>query len=313
MSSSPAPSSPDPGGVPATPGPSAAGVSGSGAAAGGPVLVLGATGTQGGAVAHALLQAGIGVRALVRDPASAGSAALADAGAELVRGDLTDESSLERAFGDVGRVYAVTTPFGPNGAEAEVEQGAAIVRAAEAVGLDWLLLASVASAGRAPVPHFESKARIEAALRRSAVPWTVIAPSYFYENVLGAARDAATTGELPLPLPSDVPLHQVALADLGHLVADVLGRRDEHLGFRVEVAGDAPTPAEMAAALGARHVWTSLDEVRARSEDLGAMYTFLTDPGYGIDVAAVRARYPEVPWTRFADWAAGVVADGATA
>ncbi|WP_022929191.1 NmrA family NAD(P)-binding protein [Patulibacter americanus] len=291
MSSSPAPSSPDP-------------------AAGGPVLVLGATGTQGGAVAHALLGAGVGVRALVRDPASARAAALADAGAELVRGDLTDEASLERAFADVGRVYAVTTPFGPDGAAAEVEQGAAIVRAAEAVGLDWLLLASVASAGRAPVPHFESKARIEAALRASDVPWTVIAPSYFYENVLGAARDAAASGELPLPLPSDVPLHQVALADLGGVVAAVLGRRDEHLGHRVEVAGDAPTPAEMAAAFGAHHVWTSLDEVRARSADLGAMYTFLTDPGYGIDVAAVRARYPEVEWTRFADWAAGVVGDG---
>jgi hypothetical protein len=37
------------------------------------------------------------------------------------------------------------------------------------------------------------------------------------------------------------------------------------------------------------------------------MYAFLTYPGYGIDVAAVRARYPEVGWTRFADWAATVV------
>lgn len=69
----------------------------------------------------------------------------------------------------------------------------------------------------------------------------------------------------------------------------------------------------MAAALHARHVRIPLDEIRARSEDLGAMYTFLTDPGYGIDVAAVRARYPEVAWTSFADWAAGIVGDGATA
>jgi uncharacterized protein YbjT (DUF2867 family) len=272
--------------------------------------VLGATGTQGGAVARALLEAGVGVRALVRDPASARAAPLRDAGAELVHGDLTDESSLQRAFGDVGRVYAVTTPFA-GGPEAEVEQGATIVRAATAVGLDWLLLASVASAGRAPVPHFESKARTEAELRASDVPWTVIAPSYFYENVAGSAREAAATGELPLPLPSDVPLHQVALADLGRVVAAVLGRRDEHLGYRVEVAGDAPTPAQMAAALRARHVRVPLDEVRARSADLGAMYGFLADPGYGIDVAAVRARYPEVPWTSFAAWAAEQLGDGA--
>lgn len=284
--------------------------SSSSAADGGPVLVLGATGTQGGAVAHALLRSGVDVRALVRDPSSARAEALRDAGAELVRGDLTDEPSLERAFGDVGRVYAVTTPFG-DGPAAEVEQGAAIVRAAGAVGLDWLLLASVASAGRAPVPHFESKARIEAGLRASDVPWTVIAPSYFYENVAGSAREAAASGELPLPLPSDRPLHQVALADLGGVVAAVLGRRDEHLGFRVEVAGDDPTPARMAAALHARHVRIPLDEVRARSADMGAMYTFLTDTGYSIDVAAVRARYPEVAWTSFADWAAELLGERA--
>jgi hypothetical protein len=46
---------------------------------------------------------------------------------------------------------------------------------------------------------------------------------------------------------------------------------------------------------------------------MGAMYAFLTDQGYGIDVAAVRARYPEVAWTRFADWAAGIVDGGASA
>jgi len=33
------------------------------------------------------------------------------------------------------------------------------------------------------------------------------------------------------------------------------------------------------------------------------MYGFLTEDGYGIDVSAVRARYPEVAWISFADWA----------
>ena len=46
-----------------------------------PVLVLGATGGQGGAVAAALIQAGCPVRALVRDPSSAGAVELAGAGA----------------------------------------------------------------------------------------------------------------------------------------------------------------------------------------------------------------------------------------
>ncbi len=272
-----------------------------------PILVFGATGTQGGAVARELLAAGAAVQALVRDPGSTRATALEEAGAQLVVTDLTDQVSLVRALAGAGAAYAVTTPFA-DGVDAEVLQGEAIIAAAEAAELPWLLMASVAAVDRAAVPHFVSKARIEARLRESPVPWTVIAPSYFYENVLGAI-EAIRGGTLPLAVPADRPLHQVALADLGRLVTAVLSRRDEHLSVRVEVAGDAPTPAEMAAAFGARHVEMPLEEVGERSSDLAAMYAFLSGEGYGIDVEALRARYPEVAWQRFADWAQGVDAE----
>jgi uncharacterized protein YbjT (DUF2867 family) len=56
-----------------------------------------ATGKQGGATASALLADGWQVRALVRDPNAAPARALADAGAELVTGDLADRASLDAA------------------------------------------------------------------------------------------------------------------------------------------------------------------------------------------------------------------------
>lgn len=266
-----------------------------------PILVLGATGTHGGAVARGLLAAGFGVRALVRDPDSDRAQALADLGMGLVRGDLLDRASLVPAFADVPAVYAVTTPFA-HGADEEERQGETIIAAATEAHLDWLLLASVAAADHAPVPHFASKARIEQRLAATDLAWTVIAPSYFYENVLGS-RAAIIDGRLPLALPADRPLHQVALADLGRFVAAVLARRDEHLRRRIEVAGDAPTPEAMAAAIGVRYEHVTLDVIRQRSPDLAAMYAFLTDVGYGIDVPRLRAAYPEVAWTSFADWA----------
>jgi hypothetical protein len=40
------------------------------------------------------------------------------------------------------------------------------------------------------------------------------------------------------------------------------------------------------------------------------MYAFLAADGYGIDVPAVRARYPEVTWMTFAEWAAEVDLEG---
>jgi len=264
-------------------------------------LVLGATGTQGGAVARALLGARNEVAALVRDPESDRAQALATAGARLVTGDLLDTGSLARAFADAAAVYAVTTPFA-HGAEEELRQGEAIIAAAREAGLRWLIFASVASAGSAPVPHFASKARIEQQLGQSGVPWTVVAPSYFYENAL-AARASIRNGVLRLALPGDRPLQQVSLADLGALVAALLSRREEHLSARIEVAGDEPTPTAMAAAIGVRFEQAPLQEIRARNPDLAAMYGFLASDGYKIDIAALRARFPEVAWSSFADWA----------
>jgi uncharacterized protein YbjT (DUF2867 family) len=268
--------------------------------AGDPVLVFGATGTHGGAVAQQLLAADFPVYAFVRDPRSQRSQALSRRGAKLIVGDLGDVSSIEGALASVPVAYAVTTPF-ERGADEEVHQGEAIIAAATRAQLPWLIFASVAAAARAPVPHFESKARIEEKLLAAPVPWTILAPSYFYENVLGSA-DVIRDGALPMALPSDTPLDQVALRDLGSLVALVLGRRDEHLSARIEVASYAPTPLEMARALGVRAEQTPIEDIRKRSPDLAAMYEFLADEGYAIDTAALRDRYPEIAWMSFAEW-----------
>ena len=50
--------------------------------------------------------------------------------------------------------------------------------------------------------------------------------------------------------------------------------------------------------------------MRERNPDLAAMYAFLAGEGYAIDVTALRDRYPEVAWTSFAAWAAGVNWEG---
>ncbi len=267
----------------------------------GPILIFGATGTQGGAVARVLLSGGAPVHAFVRDPTSAKAQALASEGAVLEAGDLDDSDTIRAAMRGKTACYAVTTPFA-GGVGEEERQGEALVAAAVAVDLPWFILASVASAHDAEVPHFVSKARIERTLEASGLAWTVIAPTYFYENVLGA-RTAIGEGRLSLALPSDTPVQQLALEDLGGLVLAVLSRESEHLGVRVEVAADEPTPEQMAAALGARFQERSIDELQARNPDLAAMYRFLAATGYDVDIDELKRRYPEVAWRSFADWA----------
>jgi uncharacterized protein YbjT (DUF2867 family) len=116
-----------------------------------PVMVIGATGTHGGAVARELLAAGYAVRALVRNPGSGRALSLRETGAVLVTGDLDDRGSLVRAFHDVAVVYAVTTPFA-GGAGEEERQGDNIIAAAGRADLPWLLLASVAAGPGAGAP-----------------------------------------------------------------------------------------------------------------------------------------------------------------
>jgi uncharacterized protein YbjT (DUF2867 family) len=269
------------------------------------VLVTGATGLHGGAVAQALLAAGRRVRAFTRDGHSRGSRWLADRGAELAVGDLLDTGSLVAAMRGAAAVYAVTTPFAAGEAR-EIEQGSHIIAAAEQARVPWLILASVASADRSTgIPHFESKARIEQQLRASRVPHTVVAPTYFYEN-LGDPAAIVASGELSLPLGASRPLQQVAVADLGALVVALLDRRRDFVGHRIEVAGDEPTPQQMAEALsaaGGRPVRYEPLDLGGRAGDIASMYRYLDRTGYQVDIAALRERFPEIAWISFARWA----------
>lgn len=78
-------------------------------APGGPVLVTGATGFTGGALARALLARGQRVRALVRSAAKARP--LADLGVELVEGDIVREEDVDRAVAGCSRVYNIAAVY----------------------------------------------------------------------------------------------------------------------------------------------------------------------------------------------------------
>ena len=273
-----------------------------------PVVVLGATGGQGGAVAAALLRAGRPVRAFVRDPASPGARQLAAAGVVPAVGDFTDTAALTAAMRGAQAAFALTTPF-ESGTDAEERQGRAIIAAATAATLPTLVFSSVAGATDAPhVPHFASKAAIERDLAASDVPHVVVAPTYFYDNALGARADLLG-GVLDLPLPPGRPLQQLDRSDLGAFAELILRDPGLYLGCRIELASDAPTPEQMAGSLTAalrrpvRSQQTPMAAVRRGSADMAAMWDFLNQVGYQVDVAALHRQYPEVPWTSFNSWA----------
>ena len=271
-----------------------------------PILVLGATGGQGGAVADALLARGARVRAMVRRPAEPKARRLAERGVEVLAGSLGDSSALGAAMRGVLGVFALTTPF-EAGVNAEVAQGRAIVAAAIDGQVPHLVFSSVAGANQhTGVPHFDSKAVIEAELASTGLSYTITAPTYFFDNALGGA-DRIQAGILDLPLPPDRPLQQLARQDLGAFVAKVLRDPGPYVRQRIELASDAVTPAQMAEVLSAvlgrpvRHEETPLESIN--SPDMHAMWRFLNGPGYRVDIPALHSVNPDIAWTSFADWA----------
>ena len=110
------------------------------------ILVSGATGQQGGAVARRLLERGIGVRALTRGPEKPEARELADLGAEVASGDLGNRSSIERVLDGVHGVFSVQQVW-ETGVEGEVRQGVMLADAAKGAGVDHYVYSSVGSSG----------------------------------------------------------------------------------------------------------------------------------------------------------------------
>jgi uncharacterized protein YbjT (DUF2867 family) len=212
------------------------------------VLVTGATGKQGGAVARRLLAEGRPVRVLVRKEATASAAALAAAGAELALGDFDDPASLPPALKDVAAVFAMPpnaiSPSGPD-TELEVTRGRALIDAAAAAGVEQVVFSTVASGSAA-------KIRIERHLFDTIALPTVLRPVRFMTNYIGAGVlgvDGISGGVHRHLFPPHEPMQVVALEDIADLTVLALAAPERFAGRTLELAGDQPTPVEAAAAI----------------------------------------------------------------
>jgi uncharacterized protein YbjT (DUF2867 family) len=268
------------------------------------VLVVGATGNQGGATARRLLADGWRVRALTRDPDSARAEALAAAGAQLVVGDLDDRASLDKAVAGATGVFSVQGAGGlvPNySVDDEIRHGRAIADAAKDAGVRHFVYSSVAGAERGTgIPSWEAKWQIEQYLHRIDLPATVLLPAMFMENTRGnSPLGVQPDGTLSYFSPPDRPTQLIAVDDIGVFAGLAFGNPGEYLGKRIELAGDELTFTEIATAISV----TANRPVRYRQISLTAfgVDTESTRGGSGeggnlwrADIAALRAIHPRL-------------------
>ena len=270
-----------------------------------PILVTGATGQQGGAVARALLAKGQQVRVMTRHPEKAAS--LAKAGAEVVQGDLTNQAILQMALRGVYGVFAMSTPF-EEGMEAEVRQGTMLADAAKQAGITHYVYTSVGSAHRnTGIPHFDSKWKVEQHIRQIGLPATILRPVWFMENFTTVAKPSAE-GVLMLPMKPSRKLAMVALKDIGEFGAAAFLRPNDFLGQAIDLAGDELTMSETAAqlthAIGRpiRFQEFPMEQAEAAmGHDLTTMFRWFNEVGYAIDLPTLKQKF-QMPLTTFAEW-----------
>jgi len=271
------------------------------------VLVTGATGKQGGAVAHELLNQGWSVRALTRKPEGEPARALARLGAEVVAGDFDDGASLERALKDVWGVFAVQNTWDA-GVEREEEHGKRLARLAREQGVQHFVYSSVASAHRKTgIPHFENKFRVEETVRSLAFPsHVVIRPVFFMENLLSPWT--LQGDKLMMALSPTRVLQMIAVEDIGRYGALAFERAEQLAGREIDIAGDAVTMTRAAQVLSESRrrkiefQQTPIEAVRAQSPDAAMMLEWLERVGYNADIEG-NAREYGIPPTRLPDWA----------
>jgi len=276
------------------------------------VLVTGATG-RFGQITDLLLARGHAVRAATRSPDSPAAARLAALGAEVVRADFEDRSSLAAAAEGVDAVFASGTAHraGPAGEE---RHGRNLADALAASGAPHLVFVSGAGADRSTgLALFDAKRSVEQRIAGLRLPATVIAPVYLMENLVNPWNLAALrAGILPTPLPPAVRLQQVATSDVLALAVLAIERPDivkgegEAGGERIEVASDAPTGAEAASTLTRLlgREFTARQLPRADlPPGLTALFAWLEHDPSPVDIGALRERFPDITWHRFGHWA----------
>ena len=238
------------------------------------ILVTGATGQQGGTLAKLLLQKNHKVYALVRNIQSPAAQELKKEGADLVKGDLNNLDSLEQAVNGVDSIFLMGTPL-EDGIEGETRRGKMMADIAKEKNVKHLVYSSVANADRnTGIPHFESKYKVEQHIQNLGIPYTIIGPTFFMENLLTYLKPGIEQGQLALPLSPSSILQQIALENIAQFATLVLERRNSFLGKRIDIASDELTGEQadkiLSDELGRKikYVQVPLEQIRQASEDI---------------------------------------------
>lgn len=214
------------------------------------ILVTGAAGKTGRAVIRALTEKGVAVRAYVRRGSQVEAIQAAGAVAAAI-GDLQDTAALQQAMQGVHALYHICPNMHPD----EVAIGRQVITAAQAADLQHFVYHSVLHPQTATMPHHWNKLQVEEALFESRLPFTILQPTAYMQNILAGWEKIRREGRYVVPYPAETRIALVDVGDVATVAACILTEPETHQGATYELVGTPPltqndVASQLAAALG---------------------------------------------------------------
>ena len=195
------------------------------------ILVTGAAGKTGQAVVRALLANGRTVRTLVRNETQRELiSSLYDT--DIVIGDMSVESVISSLFEGIRAVYHICPNMHPD----ELSIGLAMISAAKTADVTQFVFHSVLHPQVEAMPHHWQKMRVEEALFTSGIPFTILQPAAYMQNILVEWKNIQQEGIIRVPYSPESKGSPVDLNDVADVASLVLSDRD-HIGATYELCG----------------------------------------------------------------------------
>jgi uncharacterized protein YbjT (DUF2867 family) len=178
------------------------------------ILITGATGNNGRELVRQLVAAGQHVRALVRDPAKATT--LKGPNVELVVGDFDQPATLDAALRGIDKAFLLT----PVAEHFPEWQSAFIEAAARAEVKHVVKFSAMGADPDTKVEVLRLHGETDKLLRNSGVPFTILQPNSFHQNILSSAETVKTQRAFYWPL-KDAAQSTVDIRDINAVAARV--------------------------------------------------------------------------------------------
>jgi uncharacterized protein YbjT (DUF2867 family) len=203
------------------------------------ILITGATGNNGRELVRQLVAAGQRVRALVRNPAKA--ADLKGTNVELAVGDFDQPETLDAALRGVDKAFLLTPV-----AEHFVEWQSAFIKAAQRAEVKHLVkFSGMGADSGAKVDLLHLHGETDNLLRNSGVPFTILQPNSFHQNILSSADTIRTQRAFYWPL-KNAAQSTVDIRDINAVAARVF-TSPGHEGKAYVITGPAALTFQQAA------------------------------------------------------------------